>query len=305
MRDTLRYSCLLLLLLAVQVGGSFAQTHYVGLSPKLGYAALLDNKFSTNTLDQFDLKTQGGVIGGLSLFYELEKEAFHFQTGIDFDYINSTSRITDFTIDAQMLYPYDMTYHYGFRKWKETRNTFFVQVPILFGAQYDNFFFFVGPKVGIPVAGGYSSRGMLDVTGTHGKLPADLENIYTHEMMSTKSDRYKGNLSLRPTVSLAFEAGIDLDRWLAAPPPRRKRGQARRKRTFKELLHYRASVFADYGFLNTNNYAKNSSAAAPFVEGVSNSVYGRMPVFAEGSNRLAGVNTTLGTSGAEKMSLNP
>ena len=307
MRQIRLYTLLSLLCIAAHTGLTFAQTHYVGISPKLGYSALIDSKFSTNTLDGFNLKTQGGVIAGLSTFYELEKDAFHFQSGIDFDFINSTSRLTDYTIDARMISPYDMTYHYGFNGWKETRNSFFIQMPVLFGAQYGKFFFFVGPKVGIPVVSGYSSHGALQVTGTHDKLPADLVDIYTHEMTTTSSDRYKGKLFLKPTVSLAFEAGIDLDRWLATPPPRRKRGQARRKRTFKELLHYRASVFADYGFLNVNNYSKNSAYAADytFPYGGTDGDAGRVPVFNEKDSKLASVNSTLGSTGAENMKVNP
>lgn len=304
MKDLSRYGLLFLLCMAGTFNTVTAQTHYVGISPKLGYAAMLDNKFSSNNPDLFDLRTQGGVIGGMSFFYELKKDAFRFQTGLDFDYINSTSRITDFTIDGKMLAPYDMVYHYNFQNWKETRNSFYMQVPVLFGAQVNRFFFFAGPKVAVPLAGGYSSRGTVDVTGTHSKLPADLEDIYTHEMQPTDY-RYQGKLALRPTVSLALEAGIDLDRWLASPPPRRKRGQPRAKRTFKQLLHYRASVFADYAFLNTNNYEKNRAAAQPYIVGVEGSDAGRLPVFADGSNRLAGMNTALATDGAQKMKLNP
>ncbi|HCS87017.1 MAG TPA: hypothetical protein DIW30_00840 [Bacteroidales bacterium] len=304
MKKSLQYCLLSMLCWAGLLNTATAQTHYVGISPKLGYAAMLDNKFSSNNLDGFDLRTQGGVIGGMSFFYELKKEAFRFQTGLDFDYINSTSRITDFTVDGKMTFPYDMVYHYNFQNWKETRNSFYMQVPVLFGAQVNRFFFFAGPKVAIPLAGGYSSRGTVNVTGTHSKLPADLENIYTHEMLPTDY-RYKGKLALRPTVSLALEAGIDLDRWLASPPPRRKRGQARKKRTFKQLLHYRASVFADYAFLNTNNYAANTTNAQPYIKGVSSDYEGRLPVFANGSNRLEGMNTALATDGAQKMNLNP
>lgn len=304
MRYTARYSFLTLCLIVAQCGVMSAQTHYVGISPKLGYAAMLDNKFSSSNPDMFDLRTQGGVIGGMSLFYELRKDAFRFQTGLDFDYINSTSRITDFTIDGKMLAPYYMIYHYKFQGWKETRNSLYMQVPVLFGAQVNRFFFFAGPKVAFPLAGGYTSHGTVNVTGTHTKLPAELEDIYTHEM-SAADYRYKGKMALRPTVSLALEAGIDLDRWLASPPPRRKRGQPRTKRTFKQLLHYRASVFADYAFLNTNNYEKNRAAAQPYIVEVEGSDAGRLPVFAKGDNHLTGMNTALATTGAQNMKLNP
>lgn len=302
MKHTLKIYTILPVLLAF-AGAAVAQTHYVGLSPKIGYSALFDNHFDpSKTVEGFDVRTIGGVNAGLSIFYELEYDAFHFQTGLDFDFINSTTRLNDFTVERSMqpgvAQPalggnYDgMIYRHNFLGWKETRNTGYVQIPVLFGAQYEKVFFLVGPKVAIPMAGGYSSKGNMDVIGYNPKAMGLLEDMDNHGLALHEQGPYKGKLHLKPTVSLAAEVGIDLDQWLAAPPPRRKRGQ-RAKKTFKQCLHYRASVFADYAFLNTNAYDKYDAHAdlALFNEG-------QEPIEASHYTPLTGANTLLQTQGA-------
>lgn len=291
-------------ILVLHTGNILAQTHYVGVSPKLGYGLLLDSKFET--LDRFDVSSQGGVLAGLSMFYELQQGNFLFQTGLDFDYLNSTSVLSDFTINRSLDYPdYPMIYHYGFNGWKEARNVGMVSLPVMAGAQYDRIFFLGGVKVGIPVFANYSTRGMLDITATDEQFIDPLENVYTHHILS-EEQKDKGSLSLKlPSVALAAEVGIDLDEWLAAPPPRRRRGMRRPKRTFKQLLHYRASLFVDYGLLSLNDYEKNYASARPLDMADPESAKGHLPVFKEGSPYLKGVNTTLSTEGARSALLNP
>lgn len=295
---------LVALMLIVFVESVSAQTHYVGVSPKLGYGVLIDSKF--NDLDRFDVKPQGGVVAGLSLFYELQQGNFLFQTGFDFDYLNSTTRITDFTLSRPLEYPsYPMVYHYGFNDWKEARNVGMVSLPVMFGAQYGRIFFLGGATIGIPVFSNYNSKGVLNITATDEQFIDPLENIYTHHIIS-EEQKYNGALYLKfPSVSLAAEVGVDLDEWLAAPPPRRRRGMRRPKRTFKQLLHYRASLFVDYGLLSLNDYEKNYASARPLDMADPESAKGHLPVFEEGSPYLKGVNTTLSTEGARSSLLNP
>lgn len=295
---------LLIMTFSLPVLRVFAQTHYVGLSPKIGYAALIDSKF--DDLGRFDLKTRGGVHAGLSMFYEMHYNRFIFQTGFDFDFLNSTSRITDFTIDRPLVYPdYPMVYHYGFNKWRETRNVGMVYLPVMFGGQYERIFFMAGAKVGMPLAAGYSSRGRLDITATDDQFIDEIQNAYTHNIISEKH-KDKGPLYLEmPSLALAAEVGVDLDEWLAAKPPRRRRGMRRPKRTFKQLLHYRASMFLDYGLLSINDYQKNAEAARPLDITNVTSQTGHMPVFENETPYLKGVNTTLSTEGAVASLLNP
>lgn len=295
---------LLVIIFSLPLSSIYAQTHYVGISPKIGYAALIDSKF--DDLGRFDLKTRGGVIAGMSLFYELQNNNFLFQTGFDFDFLNSTSRITDFTIDRPLIYPdYPMVYHYGFNKWKETRNVGMVYLPVMAGAQFQRIFFLAGAKVGIPMAAGYSSRGVLDITATDEQFIDEIQNAYTHNIVSEKH-KDKGELYLKmPSLALAAEVGVDLDEWLAAKPPRRRRGMRRPKRTFKQLLHYRASMFIDYGLLSLNDYQRNAEAARPIDVANATSQTGHLPVFENETPYLRGVNTTLSTEGAAASLLNP
>lgn len=280
------------------------QTHYVGLSPKIGYAALIDSKF--DDMNRFGLNTCGGVTAGISLFYELQYNRFLFQTGFDFDFLNSTTRITDFTINRPLEYPsYPMLYNYGFIDWRETRNIGMVYLPVMFGGQFERIFFLAGAKVGVPLAAGYTSKGTLEITATDDQFIDEIQNAYTHYIVSEKH-KDNGSLALKlPSLALAAEVGVDLDEWLAAKPPRRRRGMRRPKRTFRQLLHYRASLFVDYGLLSLNDYEGNLAASRPINVSNASSQTGHLPVFKEGTPDLQGMNTVLSTDGAVNSLLNP
>lgn len=303
MRHALSIIAMMLVLQTIPSAVS-GQTHYVGVSPKIGYAALVDSRF--DGMGRFDLNTCGGVAAGLSLFYELQYNRFLFQTGFDFDFLNSTTRITDFTINRPLEYPsYPMLYNYGFIDWRETRNIGMVYLPVMFGGQFERIFFMAGAKVGVPLAAGYTSKGTLEITATDDQFIDEIQNAYTHNIVSEKH-RYNGNLSLKaPSVALAAEVGVDLDEWLAAKPPRRRRGMRRPKRTFRQLLHYRASLFVDYGVLSINDYGGNLADAHPVNMPDGSSQTGHLPIFEEGTPDLVGMNTVLSTAGAVNSLLNP
>ena len=133
----------------------------------------------------------------------------------------------------------------------------------------------------------------------------EIQNAYTHYIVSEKH-KDNGSLALKlPSLALAAEVGVDLDEWLAAKPPRRRRGMRRPKRTFRQLLHYRASLFVDYGLLSLNDYEGNLAASRPINVSNASSQTGHLSVFKEGTPDLQGMNTVLSTDGAVNSLLNP
>lgn len=261
-------SILALLCLSASANYSIAQTtdknapqktlpvHRIGISPKIGYAAMLNNTP--------DARMIGGYGLGLGLNYELRYKRFLFNTGIDFDFLNSTTRLNDFSIQRPMLEPYTtMNYQYNFSRYRDIQNMGNLSVPLLFGAEFGKVFFLAGAKFSYPVIGNYREKTQLAIIANDEEFIDPMENMPNH-LLTNYSPVGKNKLTYNFNTSLVAEVGIDLDEWLAYKPKRR-RGQRNRRKTFKECLHYRASVFAEYGVLNSNNFSANQPAGGTWL----------------------------------------
>lgn len=243
--------------------------HYINVYGKLGYAAMFDNLSrygNSYSADPFALSNRsltGGVGAGIGIGYELEYNAFRFNTGLEFNFLNSTSDYA-FRQDRPMLSPYRMTYHYDVYNLHETRNGGYVGLPILLGAQFGRYFFMAGARVGLGVLGNWKNNMKYDVTATDPMLIDPLggdDNLGLKEYEVAKgTPGYNGKLKLKqPELSILAEFGIDLDEWLQYKPEKR-RGR-NQKKSFRESLHYKLSAFAEYGVLNNNG----SDAALPLT----------------------------------------
>ncbi len=225
--------------------------HRFGVSPAIGYAAILNNTPDAHLI--------GGCGVGLGLNYELQYKRFLFQTGVGFDFLNSVTRLNDFSRTRPMLEPYStMDYQYDFQRYRDIQNMGNLSLPVLFGAEFGKVFFLAGAKLSYPVIGNGKAKTNLTITAIDQEFIDPMQNMPNHHLTDYK---LSGNnkIAYNFNTSLVAEVGINLDQWLAYKP-KRKRGQRNRKKTFKECLHYRASLFAEYGLLNSNNFASNQPA---------------------------------------------
>ena len=261
--------------------------HYINVWGKGGYAAMFDNlsKYGksydgTGEYALSDKSLIGGGGAGLGLGYELEYNVFRLNAGLEFTWLNSTS-VYSFRQDRNMLSPYEMTYHYDTYGFRETRNTGYVGIPILAGAQFGRYFFMAGARVGLGVLGKWKNYGNYDVTATDPMLIDPLggdPNLGLQEYEIAKGAAgHSGKLSLKqPELAILGEFGIDLDEWLQYKPQKR-RGR-NQKKSFRESLHYKVSAFAEYGVLNNNG----SEAKLPLT-------FDETQVAATGSNTMYAV----------------
>ena len=144
---------------------------YFNLGLRLGYAAMMDklqaaedgSLWGAGTLNQSNALQQliGGPGAGLSLTYNLEYGHFLFETGLDFRFLNSTSRY-GFTA-MQLEQNTNAEYYYLFDKTHEMRNMLEIGVPVMFGAQFSRYYFLVGAKVHYGLPMGYSQSGKYDI----------------------------------------------------------------------------------------------------------------------------------------------
>lgn len=239
------------------------------IGAKVGYAAMMD-KMSSNLSNvsrpgQLDSKyayqsLSGGAGAGLSATYELEYGAFRFETGLDFTWLNSRSDYGFALTRGNNYYPSEgatpihQTYTYTTDDLREVRNVGYIGLPVMFGAQFDRYFFMVGAKVGYGLFGNYSQRGSYDITVLDDEI-LEPYGMGIVNVPQTAADNRKLNMR-QPSVSICAEFGIDLDEWMQAQPDKKnkKRVKAGERLPFgREHIHYKVSAFAEYGVLNTNN----------------------------------------------------
>lgn len=267
--------------------------HYLNAWGNLGYSSLLNNMEEVKPLGSYGL--------GLGIGYELQVKKFHFNTGLEFDWLNSTSQINDFTVSRSMEEPYPtMSYHYLFSDMKEVQNAGYLNIPILLGYEFGRYYAMAGVKAGLGFIGNYKSKSNLTIYATDSELIEDLNEMPNHHLSTQKGLSGDGKLSFNMNMALSAEIGINLDEWLAVKPRPVRRGQRPRPKTFKESLHYRASIFADYGLLNVNNFNKNK-----INYGENSPQNGVIPEFIADDPNVRKINTVLGSKNAEYASVNP
>ena len=239
---------------------------YINLGLRAGYSAMMDKLTKTpegalwgsGTLNKSNALQQlvGGGGAGLDLTYGLEYGHFLFETGLDFRFLNSTSNY-GFTATRPDL-TYGATYYYMFDKLTETRNMMQVGLPVMFGAQFKDFYFLLGAKIHYAFMCPYTQKGKYDIVVED---PAFLEpyGMGIHELNGTTNQKIKFR---QPDISLAAEVGLDLDRWLQKQPKpedpkdkkNKKKVQPGQRLPFgREHIHYRVSLFAEYSVLNANS----------------------------------------------------
>ena len=229
---------------------------YFNLGLRAGYSAMMDQikgvYMGAGTLNQSNVFQQlkGGGGAGLDVTYNLEYGHFLFETGLDFRFLNSTS---DYGFIAKRLDKnYNAEYYYWFDKLRETRNMFEIGLPLMFGAQFNKFYFLLGAKVHYGIPMGYSHKGQYDITVNDPAL-ADPYGMGIYDLNGQTKQKM---IFKQPDISAAAEIGLDLDEWLQKQPdPKAKKAKVKPGQRLpfgREHVHYRVSLFAEYGVLNSN-----------------------------------------------------
>ena len=204
-----------------------------------------------------DIENSKPLGGGGGLFgfgYEWEYKKFLLNLGAEFMYLNSTTRINDFKIDASLTYndPYNtdyvMNYYMNFDHAKEAHNAGYANIPLLIGLKFDRYYFLAGAKLGLGVFGNYSSNANLTTMAEDPQLIDPFTNMPNHTL-TTSQVKSNGSLGFNMDLKASAEFGLYLNEWFP-----KKALQLPNKN--KTPISYRLALFCDYGFLNIN---KNST----------------------------------------------
>ncbi len=243
--------------------------NYLRLYIKAGYAAMFDGlkvvDKNGNANDLSNKMLLGGPGAGIGFGYDFEYKLFRLSTGVEFNYLRSTSKyafdaVRDMNItQGANTIPMQYTYRFGYLN--ETRNLMHVGVPLLVGMQFNRIFFMVGARAGYNLTANATTKGDYDVTAFDPVLIQTLGNDPALGLATYQLDPSKQKISLKqPEVSVLAEVGLDLDDWLQYKPKKKRKGR-NAKPTFKESLHYKVSAFAEYSILNQNATAGDNSIA--------------------------------------------
>ena len=224
--------------------------HRLGFWGQVGYSNLFtsgiafDNSAAGNPVG-FRNKDKGFVGGGLGLGYQLRYKQMLMTVGAEFNFYNSLMGFANQADGKFMLhygmnpYPLTMIYNYDFSDMQDKLIGGFVQVPILFGMELKKLpiFWQAGLKVGMGLLGQSTIGGTFTTTIDDKELIAGMTDMYSHTLVTEAEVK-------RPTTAVNFglnlaahaEVGVNLDQWIKATP------------------RVRASLFVDYGFLNSLSY---------------------------------------------------
>ena len=245
--------------------------HHVGLSLEGGYSHL----FFGHPLTPFkplgglgtglnaSLTPLSGGGGGAALYYELQHGHFIFRTGFGFDASYNRNRLIVPEHFATIEEYPNMLFHYQFDRFEETTTYGIAYLPISFGGSWNRFFFLAGAKIGVlPFAAQTTAEADVKIWAEDPDIVGPIEDLPTHGLQTST---FTGQPYAYPTnpinAMLSLEMGINLDKPAPEPTKRMDREERwrelHRKRSLKELTHYRVSFFADYGFTDIRRYEPN------------------------------------------------
>ena len=244
---------------------------HVGLSLEGGYSHL----FFGHPLTPFkplgglgtglnaSLTPLSGGGGGAALYYELQHGHFIFRTGFGFDASYNRNRLIVPEHFATIEEYPNMLLHYQFDRFEETTTYGIAYLPIHLGGSWNRFFFLAGAKIGVlPFDAQTTAEADVKIWAEDPDIIGPIEDLPTHGLQTST---FTGQPYAYPTnpinAMLSLEMGINLDKPAPEPTKRMDREERwrelHRKRTLKELTHYRLSFFADYGFTDIRRYEPN------------------------------------------------
>lgn len=232
-----------------------ANAHFVDYHVGLGYARQCNNIS--------DSRTPGGVGFDLGVSYEYNINKWILMAGLEFEFMNSTTKLDKYTQTNQYYYlpraEYILQYPSDFSNVRREENVGFVHVPLRFGYQFTPMFYgLIGLKIGAGVFAKDKTTWdeytyMVDpelIGELDGATPGELHNVGHRTGTSSGSAKtsWSVGFNLAPTIELGM--------------------------TIKE--NYRLGVFAEYGVVDISQDEVFADKVNPLYVGVR--FTGRIPL---------------------------
>ena len=219
---------------------------HFGVYGGLGYSNLLHNIQNTNNV--------GGGTGMLGLQYFLSHPShFNMHLGVEAMFFNSFTTLNDFTLNSKFYYNdpwntnYEMYSNMEFDKYNEQHNILSVNIPLMFGAEFNKFYFAVGAKGKYSLWSYCLTHTDMTSTAIDPNLIEGIEGLPNHDI-GKKHFKSQNPVKFGLDVTASAEIGIILDDWMSNRSTFYGKGRKRKP------VHYRLGLFADYGILNQNTF---------------------------------------------------
>lgn len=227
--------------------------HFVSMWGGAGYSGLVNN-YSTATFDaglgktgSFDSRFIGGGGGLLGVGYELHHGHFMFSAGTELRLFSSEDRMTLSPFQTERGDYATMIQNYELQDFRETQAVGQLMVPILFGGNFDRYYFMAGAKIGYTLFGRWKQRGDLLTSVTEQMGLEDWTDIPPHNLQTGAlaehplySGMGNGPIMWGLDVTLSGEFGINLNEFF--PTDWQTANEDSR-----HPWHTRLGVFIDYG----------------------------------------------------------
>lgn len=213
-----------------------AMTHIAGFS----------NIWGTSPKDAFKSKDVFKQYGGpgveLGVGYEVHKNHFLFNVGVDFEYLYSFDAFNAFTGTRTNLVDTEgdpiKNMFYDFHDFTNTNNYAYVNIPIGIGFNTQAMYGFVGAKVGINVLGTTTSSIQYRTAAEYDRFIDPFTGMPDHFLKDFTTESKSEELKLLPNIAAQAELGFNIG------GKRFKKGTS---------IRYRIGLFCEYGLMNVHN----------------------------------------------------
>ncbi len=252
--------------------------HYLTMWGGAGYSGLVGN-YSTAPLGEntrfaetFQQRFIGGGGGLLGVGYELHHNRFLFSVGPELRFFSSRNNIA-YTADVIRDDYATITQHYLFDDYSETQAVGQVMVPIMFGGNFERYYFLAGAKVGYTFMGNYTQHGGLTTYVTEHLAIDDWMEQTAHNWKTADIDEHplytggnKGKNKWGLDIALSAEFGVNLNEFFSDEWNKRN----------EESTHpwrMRVGAFIDYGMpilSSSDKQEGNHFADVPVINELGN-----------------------------------
>ncbi|MDR0831101.1 MAG: hypothetical protein LBN95_13490, partial [Prevotellaceae bacterium] len=213
-------------------GGVSAQKketrHYLGGWLYGGYSAMFHSFDNTSVL--------GGAGGGFGLGYQLRRNQFIFNTGVEFEFLNSATKVTgiDGTFPIKDTQGKDVSFNAHFPSYRDHQKVTYLNLPILAGMQFNGdipFYFLAGVKVGTPIKNTFSSNGTIRTDGWYEQYIDTFINMPNHYYKEQDFNGVKGvSIFSKINVMASVEFGVDINKYIFKEQEAAKKAKQKAKK---------------------------------------------------------------------------
>lgn len=228
--------------------------HYVTMWGGVGYSGLTGN-YTAASFGDADARFRGDfsqrfIGGGGGLFgfgYELHHRNFLFSVGPELRFFSSRNNIS-YSADVVRDDYASITQHYLLDDYRETQSVGQVMLPVMFGGDFERYYFLAGAKIGYTFMGNFTQRGGLTTYVTEHLAIDDWLNQPAHQWQTAENitdhtlyrGGNKGKNSWGLDATLSAEFGINLNEFF--PQEWNKNNEAS-----AHPWRMRVGAFIDYG----------------------------------------------------------